>query len=313
MADTLLHVDAYASFLSSHPRPFSYPCTAPPCFSRHAAFLATTELLKSPNPSCATFTFNEHSDHTRDMIEERAAEYIPHPPMPETMAEGSSDPNDPNDPYLHTLLPPLHPPTPGSLRHLTPSSATLTYIQPTLLSLLFPPPHPASLSLPTNPSENQGLCGSCYAFAAAASTESVLSLQHIKATHTKAHDKHDLAPLLPPLSVQQLISCDDSGLNNGCVGGNPLFSYQYMTGGVTTGAVYPYENGGKDVVRGCRIGEWMADAARAARSKQERNREQTAQLFAHSVAPLITSSPPLLTLHVRVLVQVTATGARTLW
>ena len=74
--------------------------------------------------------------------------------------------------------------------------------------------------------KNQGMCGSCWAFTAIASTEASIHLsQHATPS---------------PLSVQELIDCDVE-FNRGCYGGNPVLAYDYiMNRGVTSWDEYPY-------------------------------------------------------------------------
>jgi hypothetical protein len=77
--------------------------------------------------------------------------------------------------------------------------------------------------------KNQGMCGSCWAFATIASTEASI------------HIATGQAP--PALSVQELIDCDTQ-YNRGCYGGNPVLAYDYiMNMGVTGWNDYPYLEG----------------------------------------------------------------------
>jgi cathepsin L len=77
------------------------------------------------------------------------------------------------------------------------------------------------------PVEDEGQCGSCWAFV---SSESVASACAIK------HGKYVL------LSVQQIIDCSGSFGNDGCNGGLPDQAFQYIisTKGLDTWASYPY-------------------------------------------------------------------------
>jgi KDEL-tailed cysteine endopeptidase len=77
------------------------------------------------------------------------------------------------------------------------------------------------------PIQNQGSCGSCWAFSAACVGESRFAI---------------LAKNLTQLSMQQLVSCDVQGGNMGCNGGNPITAYHYMYSnlGITSYEVYPY-------------------------------------------------------------------------
>jgi len=90
---------------------------------------------------------------------------------------------------------------------------------------------PASLDWRTKgvvgPVENEGQCGSCWAFV---SSEAVASACAIK------HGKYVL------LSVQQIIDCSGSYGNEGCNGGLPDQAFQYIIAnkGLDTWSSYPY-------------------------------------------------------------------------
>jgi C1A family cysteine protease len=74
-----------------------------------------------------------------------------------------------------------------------------------------------------HPVENQGLCGSCFAFAAIGAVEGVLLKKGIRRR----------------LSIQQIVDCDK--LNEGCEGGDPLLAFKFIkTNGLSTAAQYPY-------------------------------------------------------------------------
>jgi len=96
-------------------------------------------------------------------------------------------------------------------------------------------PEPASIDWATsnNPTgrstiaavRNQGLCGACWAFVAAASIESLVRIAGGKAL---------------PLSVQELVDCDTS-YDRGCEGGNPQYAYEYAKlNALTAWDDYPY-------------------------------------------------------------------------
>lgn len=76
------------------------------------------------------------------------------------------------------------------------------------------------------PVENQGACGSCWAFSTKAIVEAVLRKKH----HNKAL-----------VSPQQLVDCSHTG-TSGCSGGWPEFALDYVKAhGVTDEEEYPYE------------------------------------------------------------------------
>jgi len=76
--------------------------------------------------------------------------------------------------------------------------------------------------------KNQGQCGSCWAFSA---TETIESVDAINAKATPMS-----------LSVQQIVDCDTSGNDQGCDGGYPYGAYEYImqAGGQEGEADYPY-------------------------------------------------------------------------
>jgi C1A family cysteine protease len=74
-----------------------------------------------------------------------------------------------------------------------------------------------------HPVEDQGSCGSCFAFTAVGTAEGVLLRQGIKTR----------------LSVQQIIDCDRS--NEGCEGGDPLLALRFIkSNGMSSADQYPY-------------------------------------------------------------------------
>eukprot|EP01041_Mallomonas_annulata_P004172 gene4172-8291_t len=81
-------------------------------------------------------------------------------------------------------------------------------------------------SVPVVPGvRNQGMCGSCWAFVSSAMAESSVRIN----TGSKVS-----------LSVQELIDCD-TDFNRGCMGGNPIFAFEYiMSEGLTGWYDYPY-------------------------------------------------------------------------
>nr|BAW35427.1 cysteine protease [Drosera adelae] len=90
---------------------------------------------------------------------------------------------------------------------------------------------PASINWVTmgavTPIRNQGTCGSCWAFAAIATVESL--------TWIKTGKSYDL-------SEQQIVDCDRYGKDRGCNGGYADGAYNWIINnrGVTTEASYPY-------------------------------------------------------------------------
>jgi len=76
--------------------------------------------------------------------------------------------------------------------------------------------------------KNQGQCGSCWAFSATETIESVDAISNKKSPDT-------LAP-------QQVVDCDTSGNDQGCDGGYPYGAYEYImqAGGQESESAYPY-------------------------------------------------------------------------
>jgi len=77
------------------------------------------------------------------------------------------------------------------------------------------------------PIYNQGQCGSCWAFSATETIESYFFLAGNPLTQ---------------LSMEQIVSCDTSGSDEGCNGGFPSGAYQYVqsAGGIEAYSDYPY-------------------------------------------------------------------------
>jgi len=94
---------------------------------------------------------------------------------------------------------------------------------------------PASLDWRTHnvvtPVYDQGQCGSCWAFSA---TEEIESMNAMAGNG------------LHRLSMQQIVSCDTGGSDEGCNGGDTVTAYQYVegAGGLTSFSSYPYTSGG---------------------------------------------------------------------
>ncbi|CAN6225942.1 unnamed protein product [Urochloa humidicola] len=79
------------------------------------------------------------------------------------------------------------------------------------------------------PVKQQMSCGSCWAFAAVASIESVYKLRTGR---------------LVSLSEQELVDCDHTPADSGCAGGDPASAMWWVArnGGLATAWEYPYEN-----------------------------------------------------------------------
>ena len=86
----------------------------------------------------------------------------------------------------------------------------------------------------TTPVNDQGYCGSCWAFSAVQQLESDAI-------------RSGLMTVDQPLSVQQLVSCDTN--DYGCDGGYPVYGYKFIydNGGIVANASYPYTSYYEDV------------------------------------------------------------------
>ena len=91
-----------------------------------------------------------------------------------------------------------------------------------------------------NPVQNQGSCGSCWAFSATAATESAYAIKHGKTSLYK-------------LSEQQLTSCSSSYGNGGCNGGWYYYAWDYTkTYAQESESNYPYTSGSFGVTGSCK-------------------------------------------------------------
>ncbi|XP_044028788.1 procathepsin L-like isoform X2 [Siniperca chuatsi] len=83
-----------------------------------------------------------------------------------------------------------------------------------------------------SPVQNQGLCGSCWAFSSLGALEGQMKKR---------------TGFLVPLSPQNLVDCSTIDGNHGCRGGYISKSYSYIirNGGVDSESFYPYEHQGK--------------------------------------------------------------------
>lgn len=92
-----------------------------------------------------------------------------------------------------------------------------------------------------SPAENQGSCGSCYAFASAELIESHYAI------------RNNLTNKVERLSKQQIIDCSRAYGNYGCGGGlyENTFDYIIATSGLDRESSYPYrtQEGGKCLFR----------------------------------------------------------------
>ncbi|KAM9838741.1 cathepsin S, ortholog 1 isoform 2-T2 [Aulostomus maculatus] len=80
-----------------------------------------------------------------------------------------------------------------------------------------------------SPVQNQGLCGSCWAFSSLGALEGQMKKQ---------------TGILVPLSPQNLVDCSNGDGNHGCRGGYITKSYRYIirNQGVDSEGFYPYEH-----------------------------------------------------------------------
>ena len=90
---------------------------------------------------------------------------------------------------------------------------------------------------------NQGVCGACWSFVAAAATEALVYMS--SGLHLR-------------LSEQELIDCDRN-FNRGCEGGNPVYAFDYiMKWGLTNQGNYPYR---EEQHSRCRRDQYVSKAA----------------------------------------------------
>lgn len=103
----------------------------------------------------------------------------------------------------------------------------------------------------------QGNCGACWAFVAAHAAQAAVNMAfgeyYRKATAANSHlaspprpsagaieDRGPDKLLVPPLSVQELVDCDDQGYNHACEGGDPYWALYYtLNEGIHAREAYP--------------------------------------------------------------------------
>jgi len=90
------------------------------------------------------------------------------------------------------------------------------------------------------PVKDQGSCGSCWTFGVMGAIEGM----------NKVTAGTDVI-----LSEQQLVDCDNDGINTGCNGGITDYAYKYLTGkDLYTIASYPYVSGSSGHANSCQTG-----------------------------------------------------------
>ena len=103
-----------------------------------------------------------------------------------------------------------------------------------------------------HPAEDQGICGSCWAWAATGTLEASATRRRAYQAYQSSVQK-DLNDVileaehvegeslrLADLSVQELVDCD-TAIDDGCIGGNPLLAFYYIHRyGLSSSSAYPY-------------------------------------------------------------------------
>jgi len=98
-----------------------------------------------------------------------------------------------------------------------------------------------------NPIQNQGQCGSCWAFSATETVESFWFLSN---------------GTLPILAPQQIVDCDFWPVDEACNGGTTQFAFEYVmeAGGMDSESYYPYVSGSTGTRGSCQFDKSQVQA-----------------------------------------------------
>jgi Papain family cysteine protease len=145
-----------------------------------------------------------------------------------------------------------------------------------------------------HPAADQGICGSCWAWAATGTLEASATrrraYQAYQASIQKGH--HDVileaqhteraSLTLADLSVQELVDCD-TAIDDGCIGGNPLLAFYYIHRyGLSSSSAYPYL--GKENL--CRRSNQKPIAAVEAWGLLTSNHEDNMEMVLRDIGPV---------------------------